>query len=71
MTGIADQANATNTREQFMSFLHALRQDLSENPGRWENADLDSFLQALGHGYKTWTDISDFGESPFRRRIGV
>jgi hypothetical protein len=35
------------TREQFASFIEALRTDLLENESAWENPTLERFLEAL------------------------
>jgi len=34
-------------RQTFIKFLDLLRQDLLDNPERWENKRLDNFLEAL------------------------
>lgn len=35
------------TREDFISFLHSLKKDYSENLQSWENSDIGSFLDAM------------------------
>ena len=42
-----ERADAIQSREDFVSFVHALVVDLRENPGEWENADLGRYLDAL------------------------
>jgi hypothetical protein len=44
-----------DTREEFVALLRMLRADLRERPSTWENADLDSFLDALA----AWVEDSD------------
>ena len=35
-------------RESFIKFLELLKQDLVDNPQKWENKNLSAFLEALG-----------------------
>jgi hypothetical protein len=35
-------------KKSFIAFIELLRQDLKENPGNWENDNLDNFLEAIG-----------------------
>lgn len=39
--------DSIRTREDFAGFVTVLRGELSKNPERWENVDLESFLEAL------------------------
>lgn len=54
---LAQQARAVQTREDLAAFVSELKADLDANPDDWENADLPSFLDAMGgwigdmHGY--------------------
>jgi hypothetical protein len=41
------QVNSIRSRADFVSFIYALSKDLHDNPQRWENDDLESFLKAL------------------------
>lgn len=41
-----DQINV-NDRQTFISFLRLFREDLKNNIGAWENANLEDFLDAL------------------------
>ncbi|MCZ8520959.1 MULTISPECIES: DUF7660 family protein [Paenibacillus] len=36
-----------STKEDLVTFLHALRHDLTENTATWENQTLESFLEAI------------------------
>ena len=38
---------SVKTREQLISSISFLRENLLKNPESWENKDLDSFLEAL------------------------
>jgi hypothetical protein len=44
---LRSRAEAIQTREDLAGFVLALRTDLMTNPGEWENASLDRFLEAL------------------------
>jgi hypothetical protein len=44
-----------NTKEDFVSFVELLLQDLKSNPGEWENKSLESYLGAIA----SWTEDSD------------
>jgi len=54
---IEEQCDKTHSREEFVNFVRALHQEYLDNPGAWENWDLDSYLEALAgwasdmHGY--------------------
>jgi hypothetical protein len=39
------------SKDDFIRFLDALRNDLKSNPNEWENNDLNSYLNAM----KAWT----------------
>jgi hypothetical protein len=41
------KARAVNSRDQFVDFLNALRQDAVTHPEEWQNKTLDEFLEAL------------------------
>jgi hypothetical protein len=54
-----------NSREDLVSFIYALQDDLKEHPEAWENNDLHTFLGALArflndaHGYyRTRLDVN-------------
>ena len=57
----ADSRSLTNaveeirSRADFINFIHALRQNLVEKPGEWENRDLPAFLDALA----AWVEDMD------------
>ena len=38
-----------NTKEEFVSFLESLFQDLKDNPSEWENRSLESYLEAAAN----------------------
>ena len=44
---LTEKANTVQTREDFISLVHLLVQDLKENPNEWESNDLESFLRAI------------------------
>jgi hypothetical protein len=44
---LADYNNSIRSREDFVSFVRALRADLYDNPETWENGSLERFLEAL------------------------
>lgn len=50
-----EQADAIHSREDFVAFIRALRRDLRDRPASWENADLGSYLEALG----AWVEDMD------------
>ncbi len=35
------------TKEDFVKFLHYLREDYKDNPDQWENPDLSRYLEAI------------------------
>jgi hypothetical protein len=39
---------AIRSREDLVKFVRALCLSLKERPGEWENADLESYLEAIG-----------------------
>ena len=39
--------NSIRSREDFITFVHALCKDRNDNPQFWENNDLGSYLEAL------------------------
>ena len=45
---LAEQCNSIRSREDLVEFVKALRKDLRDNPGSWENSNLDRYLEALG-----------------------
>lgn len=47
-----------STREELVSFVANLRADLAKNAGQWENATLESYLEAMS-GYVAGTQFSD------------
>jgi len=44
---ISERTKAVQTREDLAAFVLALRDDLTTGGSRWENATLDSYLEAL------------------------
>ncbi len=44
---LVEQAKAIESREDLVSFIHALIGDLRQNPDGWENPTLEAYLQAL------------------------
>jgi len=44
---LVERAKSVHTREDLEDLVKALIVDLKDNPGAWENADLDSFLDAM------------------------
>ncbi len=47
--------NAIRSREDFVTFVNALSQDLRTNKESWENGTLERFLEALG----AWVEDMD------------
>jgi len=47
---VYDLADQVATREDFVSFVEALRIDLRDHGADWESTSLDDYLEALG-GY--------------------
>jgi len=43
------------TRQDFISFLRALRKDYAENLSSWENRDIETFLGAMA----SWVEDMD------------
>lgn len=39
--------NNIKTKEDFIKFLHYLREDYKNNPDEWENPDLSRYLEAI------------------------
>lgn len=52
MNGLKNKIDNLNTKEDFISFLELLVQDLRNNPGEWENKKLESYLEAAA----SWTE---------------
>ncbi len=52
---LTEQMNTVFSRQDFVSCVRALRDDLRENPDNWENSDLESFLNAMA----TWVEDMD------------
>lgn len=48
-----EEAKVT-TRDSLVAFILDMRKDLRAHPERWENADLDSYLEALA----AWIDAA-------------
>ena len=54
---LREQANAVQTREDFITWVYALVNDLNEHPERWENNSIALYLAAAArwiadsHGY--------------------
>jgi len=44
---LAEHSDTIRSRDDFLEFLKALRKDLLDNPGAWENTSLERFLEAL------------------------
>jgi hypothetical protein len=56
--------SAVKDKATFLAFMDALRRDLRDNRGNWENSDLASFLEALC----AWTNDSKRHEkNPWRQ----
>ena len=52
---LEDSIIGINTQKELAEFVRLLLQDFQKNPTRWENADLETFLEALA----TWIDDMD------------
>lgn len=44
---LCDQQEAIETRDDLISFVEALRDDLRAHPTSWENGSLDAYLDVL------------------------
>lgn len=49
------QANSIKTKEDFIHFVKLLAQKFNEEPEKWENKTVDSYLEALAN----WTEDMD------------
>ena len=49
---VYDIIKRVDCKEDFLLFINELRNDIKENPGEWENDDLNSYLSAVG----AWTN---------------
>lgn len=47
MTQYSNDPNAVDSREDLAAHILRLRADLLENAGKWENATLERYLEAL------------------------
>jgi hypothetical protein len=50
-----EHTNSIRSRADFVAFVKALSKDFRDNPATWENASLESFLEALG----AWVEDMD------------
>lgn len=41
------RALSVNTREELAAFVQHMRRDFDDHPERWENIDLETFLEAM------------------------
>ena len=55
MKELIEKLENLNTKEDFVSFVELLVENLKNNPGEWENKDLVSYLGAIA----SWTEDSD------------
>lgn len=55
MKELMEKLDNLNTREDFVSFVKLLAENLKNNPGEWENKDLVSYMGAIA----SWTEDSD------------
>lgn len=51
----AMNADAVQSRSQLVTFVRDLREQLRDHPERWENRDLDTYLEALA----AWAEDMD------------
>ncbi|MBI5386520.1 MAG: hypothetical protein HZA90_17765 [Verrucomicrobia bacterium] len=52
---LTEHNNSIRSREDFVAFVKALRNDLHDNPATWENSNLERFLEALA----AWVEDMD------------
>lgn len=52
---LAEHINSIRSRQDFVTFVKVLKQDLQENPETWENNNLERYLEALG----AWVEDMD------------
>jgi hypothetical protein len=45
---LSERARSVDTQESLISFIAQLKADLEAHAGEWSNADLASFLEAMG-----------------------
>lgn len=55
---ISEMAESVASKDQLAAFVHALANDLHSHPEEWENATLETYLEALG----VWLEVK--GEGP-------
>ena len=51
---MAMDVERVSNRDDFLSFLSAMRADLSEGAENWENIDLPAFLEAMAAWAQDW-----------------
>ncbi len=61
--------DSIQSREDFVAFVEALRASLHDDPGSWENPDLDRFLQSLGDWVKVMDDVYRSLGKPMTERL--
>jgi hypothetical protein len=55
MQKLINAISTINGKEDFIRFVELLISDLRNNPDKWENKDLDSYLGAIA----SWTEDMD------------
>lgn len=48
MTNLTERVKVIQSRKDFIEFAEALLHDFKNDPGSWENPDLERYLDALG-----------------------
>lgn len=55
MQNVETIAQSVKSKEDFVRFMAALIQDLKNNPDKWENQSLETYLEAV----QRWTEDMD------------
>jgi len=55
---LSEMADRVASKDQLAAFVHALANDLHSHPEEWENATLETYLEALS----VWLEVK--GEPP-------
>ena len=63
LAGLDSAARSISTREEFVRFVHAMREDLKTNGAQWSSTALDRYLDGLG----SWVTDAAFPAEPVWR----
>ena len=65
LAGLDAAARSISTREEFVRFVHALREELKTNGDDWDNPTLERYLDSLGN----WVTDSTISDEPVWRTM--